>query len=447
LISKKDKIRVIYDASVLVSGKISGNIHKTGLYRVCYEVLNELKDHNEFQIFLYDVFNRERELKEYVQKNFPGCLRIEVHSLWYQTLFFPLGNFIDLLRLYEQENKKGFLGRFVWLLKNSLILFEKVARKADRKFFINLNIKKEINKCDLYYSTYFPIPEQIRTNKKLKLVYTIHDIIPVIHPEYFSSGFNQSIVKEVIDNIKLNDFVICVSESTKKDLLKYRHDLKPSRITVALLAASAHFYEVSDIRKIREIREKFKIPLRKSYLLSVCTLEPRKNLSTIIASFKNILEKGNVMDFILVLTGSPGWNSDILMNEINDLNRKFNNSIILTGFVSDEELAVLYSDAFVFIYLSLYEGFGLPPLESMKCGVPVIAANTSSLPEVIGDAGIMIDPLNISELTNTINLLSSNLKLRNSLAQKSLLRSSDFLWNKTTDTIEKVFHLALKDNG
>jgi glycosyltransferase involved in cell wall biosynthesis len=446
-LSNKAKKKVIFDVTVLVSGNVSGNIHKTGLYRVAYEVLKNLEKLELYDILLFDVYYREREIRKYVQKDFPTCSRLRICSLWYRIFFFPLGDIIDQLRKSEQASQKRTFQFFLWGFKNTLILLDRVARKIDRRIFRNRIQRREIKKCDIYYSTYFPIPVLIRLNERLKKVYTIHDMIPVMHPEYFSSPYNQLLLKEVVDNISLNDFVICVSESTKKDVLRYRSDLNPNQIVVDLLGSSEYFYPVRDRGKIDEIRARYNIPLNKRYLLSVCTIEPRKNLKTVLTSFKEILNEDRCTDLILVLTGSPGWGSDILMDEINKINERYNCSIILTGFVNDEDLSVLYSGAYAFIYLSLYEGFGLPPLEAMQCGVPVISSNTSSLPEVIGDAGILVDPAGIAEIKDAINLLYNDLNFRNSLAHKSLNRSSEFQWTKTTNIIKNVFQNVLEYNG
>lgn len=442
--SVNSKKRIIFDASVLVSGNVSGDIYKTGLYRVSYEILSNLCKQNLYELFLFDVFFRERELIKFVQKDFPGCFRLNVHSYWYRILFFPIGGFIDKLRVLEDGEKRLITDIPAWILKNILIIIEKVAKKIDKSFFRTGNLIKEIDKCDLYYSTYFPMPEQIRSDKKIKKVYTIHDIIPILHPEYFSSPYNYYLVKEVVDSISLEDYIICVSESTKKDLITYRADLNPDHAFVALLAASENFQPVSNVEEINRIKKKFKIPLNINYLLSVCTLEPRKNLKTVIESFRNILQKVKTRDLVLVLTGSPGWKSDLLIEEIKELNKRFNNSIILTGFVTDNELAVLYSGAYAFLYPSLYEGFGLPPLEAMQCGAPVITSNSSSLPEVIGDCGIMIDPTSISELTDAITLLYENKRQRNLMSKKAIRRAACFNFNYTVDIILKIFNLALR---
>lgn len=434
--------KIIFDASVLVSGNISGNIHKTGLYRVSYEILQRLIECNNIDIYIFDVFNRERELKKYVQNDFPKCNRIKVYSILYRLLIFPLGDFADYLRNIQKSYNNPIFLIFAGLLKNCLLLIEKAAKKIESLFFINLNLKKWINKCDIYYSTYFPIPEQVRMNRNIKKVYTVHDIIPIIHPEYFSSSFNEKILIEVIDNIKTDDFVISVSESTKRDILKYRHDLIEKQIIVSHLAASDKFYKVTDFTKIEYIKNKYKINCEK-YILSVCTIEPRKNLGVLIKAYKSLLENTPEFNVKLVLIGSYGWNSGQLIKDIEEINSNYQTPIILTGFIPDDDLADLYSGAFMFVYPSLYEGFGLPVLEAMQCGLPVITSNNSSLPEVVGDSGILIDPSDNIALENAIKNLYNNPDLRQSLTEKSLLRAKKFNWEKTSKTIVDTINLEV----
>jgi glycosyltransferase involved in cell wall biosynthesis len=436
------KKKIIYDASVLVSGSVTGNIYKTGLYRVSYELLKEFIKSNDFDLFLYDIFDRERELVKYVQKEFPQCDRIKVHSLWYRLLIFPLGNTADFLRNIQQSNRSRLLSVIAGLLKICFLFIERVAKKTETVFFIKNNFKNSIKGCDVYYSTYFPIPLEIRTNTNIKKVYTVHDMIPIIHPEYFSSPYNQKLVKEVIDNIGLNDFTIAVSESTKRDILKYRQGFFSEHIVVAPLAASSIFYEETNHDKILQIKNKYHIS-SSDYILSVCTLEPRKNLVLLIKAFKKLIKQDSNFDLKLVLIGSNGWNSSLLIEEIKEINCISNNQIILTGFVPDEDLSGLYSGAHIFVYPSLYEGFGLPVLEAMKCGVPVICSNNSSLPEVVGNSGILVNPESSDELANAILLLNNNLILRQLLKQRSIERASLFSWNKMADTVRNVFNSVL----
>lgn len=439
-------IKIIFDSSVLVSGQVSGNIHKTGLYRVSYEILKCLVNNKEFEIYLFDVFNRERELKKYVQIDFPQCKRVNTYSFLYRFLMFPLGNFTDYLREKQKSNNDHIVSLLAGILKNSLLFIEKAARKIERQFFINSNLNKWSYKSRIYFSTYYPVPVQFRKNPGIKKVCLIHDMIPIIHPEYFSSPYNNLLLKEITSGIEINDYIICVSESTKKDLLRYRQDLDYYHIIVSLLAASDNFYKVSDGRELIRIRNLYNIPKGKDYLLSVCTLEPRKNIRTVLTAFRTLLHDKKIKNIVLVLVGSEGWENTSLINDIKELNKQFSNSVIITGFVPDNDLASLYSGSFAFVYPSLYEGFGLPILEAMKCGVPVITSNRSSIPEVVGDCAIMIDPCSIEELSNAIYLLYNNEELRNRMRKMSLQRASEFNWSKVTDKIITAFQLSSKNN-
>jgi glycosyltransferase involved in cell wall biosynthesis len=433
------KIKIVFDSSVLVSGNVSGDIHRTGLYRFSYEVLSELVKSADHKIYLFDVFQRERELKKYIQKEFNQCERIHVYGLLFRILIFPIGNLSDRLREIQLSNNANMIGIFSGLAKNGLLLFERGARYIERKFFISARIKRSFRKCDIYYSTYYPLPLEVRNNVKIKKVYTVHDMIPILHPEYFSSSFNEKLLKEVVDNIRTGDFVISVSESTKRDILNYRCDLKEEQIIVTHLAASDKFYRVEDVFKIERIKCKYKINFEK-YILSVCTIEPRKNLTSLIQAFKNIIEKEPDINLNLVLIGSYGWNSGELIKEIEEINLNYQKRIILTGFVPDEDLASLYSGALMFVYPSIYEGFGLPVLEAMQCGLPVITSDKSSLPEVIGDSGILIDPTDIIALETAIWNVYKNPDLARNLREKAMQRVLRFNWQNTSRKILEIMN-------
>lgn len=238
---EKKKEKIIFDASVLVSGNVSGDLYKTGLYRVSHELLKEIIKADEFEFYLFDIFFRERELIKFVQKEFPQCNRVRVYSLWYNLIIFPLGNLVDYLRNAQKSNTNKAISIIAGLLKDSLLVIEKAARKIERLFFIEKNLNKSIKQCDLYYSTYFPIPEQVRMNSDIRKVYTVHDMIPVIHPEYFESPYNQITVKNVVDNIGINDYIISFSESTRRDILKYKPDISGDHIIVVPLQLPLFF--------------------------------------------------------------------------------------------------------------------------------------------------------------------------------------------------------------
>ena len=270
------------------------------------------------------------------------------------------------------------------LLRRSLVAIDAVTKS--RK---NLIRKGDMKRADVFHSTFFPLPEQIRHARKIKRFQTVYDIIPLTHPEWFSSG-EEDILRAVVNNLQKQDYVLAISQATKDDLCNHCH-LDPEHIIVTPLAANrAVFYPSHDAEKFRQVREKYEIPER-PYVLSLATLEPRKNTEHLIRCFADMVRQQNIADLQLVLTGSRGWQYDSIFEQIEGLN-ELKDRVIITGRVDDEDLAALYSNALMFAYPSLYEGFGLPPLEAMQCGIPVITSNVSSLPEVVADAGITVSP-------------------------------------------------------
>jgi glycosyltransferase involved in cell wall biosynthesis len=290
---------------------------------------------------------------------------------------------------------------------------------------------------DIYHSTYYPLPNNIYFATR---VVTICDLIPILFPEYFNNN-SEHIVKNTIDQIDKNDFVCCISESTKQDICKYQQNIDAKQVFVTYLAADKEkFYPCNDQELTINTKQKYKIP-NQPYLLSLSTLEPRKNIAHIIRSFLTLIENKNINDLNLVLIGTTGWQYEEIFTEI-DKAQELKNRIIITGYLPDEDLAPLYSGALAFIYLSLYEGFGLPPLEAMQCGTPVITSNTSSLPEVVENAGIMLAPNHAIGLCDAIFKLYSEPEYRENLAKKSVQQAQKFSWDKYVQETIKIYELA-----
>ena len=215
--------------------------------------------------------------------------------------------------------------------------------------------------------------------------------------------------------------------------------LDESQIFVAPLAASdTLFYPVLEQDIIGYTLQKYDIPSNQPYFLSISTLEPRKNIDTIIKSFSELVLQEKIQDVNLVLVGTKGWDFDKIF-EIIAVSPQIKNRIIFTGYVPDEDLAALYSGALCFVYMSLCEGFGLPPLEAMQCGTPVICSDTTSLPEVMGDAGILVNPTDWVAISQAMLNVYQNQPLRIELNQKSLQRASHFSWQKFADETWNVY--------
>jgi glycosyltransferase involved in cell wall biosynthesis len=222
----------------------------------------------------------------------------------------------------------------------------------------------------------------------------------------------------------------------------FQGKLEPSKVVVTPLAASKSFFHVKDIYLIRDTLINHGIPPNRPYVLSLCTLEPRKNLTTVIRAFGNLVKQHLDLNLNLVLVGIQGWKNRSIFEEISK-DPTLKSRIFFTGFVPDQDLSAIYSGATCFVYPSLYEGFGLPPLEAMQCGVPVITSNVSSLPEVVGDAGITVNPKDEDGLCQAIYRVVSDPSLGASLAAKSLERAQQFSWSRCAEqTIELYTTIA-----
>ncbi|GAB3327255.1 hypothetical protein GCM10027299_27620 [Larkinella ripae] len=279
----------------------------------------------------------------------------------------------------------------------------------------------------VYHSPFFAIPGDIGRMPHIRKVLTVHDLIPIHHPEWFPAG--ERAVKDALTTLPPDACVVTVSQATKTDFCEFT-GFDPARVTPIHLAASPElFYPVTDAARIRTTQQRFGLG-DEPYLLSLATLEPRKNLDHLIRSFVDLAESGDLPPEIkLVLVGSKGWKIDQILTELAK-SEQIRSRLVFTGFVPDEDLAAIYSGALAFVYPSLFEGFGLPPLEAMQCGLPVITSNVSSLPEVVGDAAIQVSPTDADALKQAILRVVQSAGLRNELTTKALLRAQMFSWER-----------------
>jgi glycosyltransferase involved in cell wall biosynthesis len=208
------------------------------------------------------------------------------------------------------------------------------------------------------------------------------------------------------------------------------------------LAASDLFRPCTDQGRIANIREKYGIPIGAQYILTVGTLEPRKNVDHLIDAFSRFVREQHNRDLYLVIVGIKGWNYGRIFSRVSQ-EQWLRDRVRFAGYVPDADLSPLYSGALAFAYLSLYEGFGLPPLEAMQCGVPVIASNTSSFPEVVGDAGVLVNPTDLDRLCEAINTIYHSSSVRESMTRRSLARARRFSWDKCARDTLDTYKMAL----
>ncbi|HEY6736297.1 MAG TPA: glycosyltransferase family 1 protein [Candidatus Saccharimonadia bacterium] len=261
----------------------------------------------------------------------------------------------------------------------------------------------------------------------------IHDTAYVDYPDVMENWhFRKYLEWGVPRGIKRASLVITISESTKSRLMELYGvpEQKIRLIPPAVDHAAYHPYEEPEVARVRE-----KFGITKPYILSVCTLEPRKNLVTLLRACADFPPE-LLRDYQLVLAGRKGWHNAELDTLLDELGKKI--SIVVTGYVLNEDLPVLYAGAAVFVLPSLYEGFGMPVLEAMACGAPVITANNSSLPEVAGEAGVLVEALDVAGLCQAMVDVLHDDQRRARMRRAGLARAQAYSWEKSATLLANV---------
>ncbi len=262
-------------------------------------------------------------------------------------------------------------------------------------------------------------------SNKTKVILTVHDLSFLIFPEFFS--WRKSIWHSFMGLKKLinrADKIVAISESTKMDLVNFFPSSK-DKIVIVYSGSGNEFRPISsDDAKLKQVKDKY--GLGEKFILSIGTTEPRKNIAGLIRAF----DQAELEGWQLVLVGADGWKNKELRKKLEE--RKKDN-IKCLGYIDKEDRPYLYNLASAFSYVSFYEGFGLPVLEAMACGCPVITSNVSSMPEIAGDAAVLVNPSNDNDLAITIKSLSSSEELRRTYSEKGLLRAKNFSWQRTAE--------------
>ncbi|HER24650.1 MAG TPA: glycosyltransferase family 1 protein [Candidatus Atribacteria bacterium] len=316
-------------------------------------------------------------------------------------------------------NQPNFKNIFIHTPKRFIGIWEQI-------YFPFIQFLKEV---DLLHSPVSAVP----IVAPCKTVLTIHDLTFKIYPKTMQWWDRFYWNFFITQGVKRVERIITDSISTKKDLIKY-YNIQKNKVSVIPLCCSSQYYMSSNEFFLNEIKQKYNI--NKPYILFVGTLEPRKNISILLKAFNIAKQKGK-LKHSLVIVGRKGWLFDDIFQIVKNL--RMENDVIFTGFVPDEDLPSLYHGSDLFVYPSIYEGFGLPPLEAMACGTPVIASNSSSLPEVVGDAGILIDPKDVNAFASVIVRVLNKEELKIEFAKKGKLWAQRFTTEKMAYQTIKVY--------
>lgn len=274
-------------------------------------------------------------------------------------------------------------------------------------------------------------------------VITIHDLIFLRYPHAFHPLKRLYLSIMTGWSARHARHVITVSEATRRDVIELLH-VAPRRVTTVHNGVGTQFVPLSEDRKASFRAEK---DITGRIIINIGTLEPRKNLTTLLEAFAALTHDPQFADVTLVIGGSKGWYYDEIFATAERLGLgdwASGGRVRWLGRVPDAELPLWYNIASVCAYPSLYEGFGLPALEAMSCGTPVVASDTSALPEVVGDAGILVDPLNTRAWTDALSKLLTDSALAATLSRKSLEQAANFSWQKAARQTAGVLDKAVR---
>ncbi len=298
------------------------------------------------------------------------------------------------------------------------------------------SVPRHLRRADaiLYHSPYYLMPYQ----PGVPTVLTCYDLIPLIYPEYFTTL--QRLIYRATHMLAIHtaQITLAISETTKADLIRYFR-VDPEQVIVTPLAADPHLVP-QPRERVAAVRSKYGLP--DHYILYLGSNKPHKNLVRLVQAWQVANLKSQIPNLKLVIAGH--WDNRCPEARQFVEEQGLQDQVVLAGPVNEADLPALYSGAELFAFPSLYEGFGLPVLEAMACGTPVVCSNTSSLPEVAGDAVIRVDPLDTEALAEAIGRALADQALRQDLRARGLAQAAQFSWERTACETLKVYQtLAL----
>lgn len=307
-----------------------------------------------------------------------------------------------------------------------------VKRSADRIITEQIKLLKLYRKYDIVHFLDYSTPILYRGKK----IATIHDM--ALHTMKDKYTKTQILTKRILmkNTVKNADKFVCISEFTKNELLKYYPNIDQDNIKVVYNGFEYEEMALSQ-KHINNILNKFKI--EKDYLLFVGTLSPHKNIERIIEAFYKITKDG--YDYNLVICGKKGWLYEDIFFKVKKLNLE--DKVIFTDYVTEGELEVLYKNAKLFLFPSLYEGFGFPPIEAMARKIPVLTSSEGAIPEIVGDAALFCNAYDIDDISRKIIEIIENPRLKKSLIEKGIKRYKEFSWGNSYKSINDIYESIL----
>lgn len=297
-----------------------------------------------------------------------------------------------------------------------------------RQFFVHRSVRMHVKTVQAKFElVHVPLPQNFTAVERLQLplLFTVHDLTHRHFPEFHEQANTELAERGMRFIADRNAWVIAVSDSTRADTIA-EYALPESRVLrIHEAADGSRFYPQRDAESLAFLQNKYQLP-SKPYLLCLFTLEPRKNVQQTMEAFLSLMQKPELQQYCLVICGKQGWKLTL-----SELAQQYQSHIHFTGFVDDADLPALYSHALAFCYVAHWEGFGLPLLEAMRCGTPVIYGNNSSMPEVVGKGGIPVDSNNVDAIAAAMEQMLTQEDTRKELSEQARKQALRFSWIKT----------------
>lgn len=312
-----------------------------------------------------------------------------------------------------------------------LPLSERVLTILWHRLRLPLPVELFSGRLDVFHSPDFALPPV----RQARTVLTVHDLSFMRVPECSQPSLRAYLLRVVPASVRQADVVLADSESTRRDVIELL-GVGTDRVRVLYPGVDEGFQRVQDAQVLAEVRQRYRLPER--FVLDVGTLQPRKNLIRLIEAYNQVRADA---DIELVIAGGPGWMYEGIFQRVEELGLR--GAVHFPGYVGDEDLPALYTLAELFVFPSLYEGFGLPALEAMACGTPVVTSNASSLPEVVGDAALVVDPYDVQALATAMGCALGRPSLRSTMVQRGLARAQNFTWSRAAEKLLCLYHEVL----
>ena len=286
------------------------------------------------------------------------------------------------------------------------------------------------SKADITHFMNYHVPPGV----KGKVVTMIYDMVYKVYPETMNTRTRVMLNLSMKNSCKRADIIVTISQFSKNEIMKFLN-VPSEKIVVMPCGVDLKLYRPDySMEDVHRVKSKYRV--EGEYLLYLGTLEPRKNIERLVKAY-HIL-KQHITDIPkLVIAGHTGWQYDSIFKEVSILN--MHNNVIFTGYIDAADSPVLMKGATLFVFPSLYEGFGMPPLEAMACGTPVVTSNVASLPEVVGDAALLVDPYSVEAIAGAMERLIMDESLRSEVSQKGLARAKLYTWENSASIIMDVY--------